>query len=104
MEGGVEGRLASDEGRAALVKLAQRASASDGAGGCLHRIALLCSEARWCECHRAALARELIARHHCAVMHILPGGRLERHPESIRERLQAVASTPWASCRTVERR
>lgn len=86
VEGGVAGRLASDEGRTALASLAARAAAST------ERLALMCSEAKWCECHRAALSRELVARHGCAVLHIQSSGELERHPEGIYARLQRAAS------------
>lgn len=86
VEGGVTGRLASDEGRTALASLAARAAATT------ERLALMCSEAKWCECHRAALARELVARYGCAVLHIKPSGELECHPQGIHARLQRAAS------------
>ena len=43
-------------------------------------------------CCGAALARELVARHGCAVLHIKPSGELERHPEGIHAQLQRAAS------------
>lgn len=93
VKGGVEGRLASAEGRDALAGLAARADTHVGVGGNgSTRIALMCSEARWCECHRATLARELVAKHGCRVLHITPGAHVERHPVTLTEQMQRAAA------------
>jgi uncharacterized protein (DUF488 family) len=89
VEGGVHGRLASDEGRSALAALAEQA-AWGGERGEPRRLAIMCSELRWCDCHRSVLARELVARHRCSVMHITASGMLERHPTAIIEQLQGA--------------
>lgn len=92
VDGGVHGRIASEEGRTALGALAARAAAGGEAAG-PPRLAIMCSEARWCDCHRSVLARELVARHRCPVMHITPSGKLERHPMPILERLQGASES-----------
>ena len=84
--GGVEGRVASAEGAAALAALVARARPRGDQPP--QRIALMCSEVRWHDCHRAVLARELVWRHGCAVLHIAPSGHVERHPESVLEAMR----------------
>ena len=76
VHGGVEGNLRSEAGASALAALAARAAQGE-------RLALMCAEASWHDCHRKALARELVRRHGCAVLHISEGG-CEHHPKPIR--------------------
>eukprot|EP00966_Prymnesium_polylepis_P122688 2836551-Prymnesium_polylepis.1 len=81
--GGVEGNLSSEAGSRALAALAKRCARGE------ERLALMCSEASWHSCHRKALARELVRRHRCAVLHITDRG-VERHPAPIEMRAAAV--------------
>lgn len=74
--GGVEANLSSAAGAAALAALAARAAAGE-------RLVLMCSEARWCDCHRGTLSRELVRRHGCTVLHLSQSAHSnqpERHP------------------------
>merc|ERR1712060_789232 len=86
VNGGVEANLQSPEGSAALASLAERSRSGEA-------IALMCSEVDWKSCHRACLARELVARHGCKVLH-LSGVKVECHPAGILSFFQKGSKRP----------
>src|SRR5204863_4131793 len=57
--------------------------------GSEQRTAFMCSESLWWRCHRRLLSDALVARG-CEVLHLMDGGRLERHQLSSMARVEGI--------------
>ncbi|CAJ1441208.1 unnamed protein product [Effrenium voratum] len=77
VEGGILGLLELPEGRQAVHTLAQSAEQATLAGP---KVAFMCAEADWRDCHRQVVAQRLMELYGVTVRHIKRDGSLELHP------------------------
>ena len=79
VDGGILALLATEDGAAALEKLAATASEATLMGP---KTAIMCAEADWHECHRQVVAQRLLESFGVVVAHIKRDGSLEQHPQN----------------------
>lgn len=77
VDGGILALLATEDGAAALEKLASSARQATLLGP---KTAMMCAEADWHECHRQVVAQRLLEEFGIVVAHIKRDGSLEHHP------------------------
>eukprot|EP00439_Symbiodinium_sp_Y106_P050677 s876_g6.t1 len=79
VDGGILALLATEDGAAALEKLASSARQATLLGP---KTAMMCAEADWRECHRQVVAQRLLEDFGIVVAHIKRDGSLEHHPSN----------------------
>ena len=89
-EGGVDAKMATREGEAALARVITLADDD-------RKWAMMCSEGRYTECHRCKIATKLCGGTNVRVTHIAPDGTMEDHPRPITgflQRMETPAQQP----------